>query len=156
MTPPDPLTELRAAVAAGGWRDALALLNARTGHRFTSLYRIDRDALRTLVFFDRADPAAGPPDDIPAEASDCVYVRDAGRPFRVEDALADPRVAGHPKQREVRAYYGAALTDAGGATVGTACHFDTRPAGVSEEAIARLDAFAGLVREHGLPRRGRA
>ena len=104
MMPTDSLNELRIALAEGGVSAAIAILNSRTACRFTSMYRFDRDMLRTLTFYDREDPTAYPPDDIPVEVSYCVYVRDSGQPFHVENSLSDMRLELHSKRSEIQSY----------------------------------------------------
>lgn len=146
--PTDLLDELRIALADGGVPAALALLNSRTACRFTSMYRFDRDMLRTLTFYDRANPTAIPPDDIPVEVSYCVFVRESGRPFRVENSLGDFRVELHPKRLEIQSYVGVPLEDGYGLPVGTLCHFDLQPGAISEETVRLMEDFAKLFREH--------
>ncbi|WP_020472797.1 GAF domain-containing protein [Zavarzinella formosa] len=135
-----------------GPRAALAFLNARTGHRFTSMYRFDGKTLHNLTFYDRADSEAEPPDDIPVEVSYCVYVRDAVKPFCVEDSLGDIRVAGHPKRPEIRAYCGVPLVDENGMIFGTICHFDFQPTPTAEEDVRLMEGFALLLKRHELLR----
>ena len=52
----DELTQVSEALRAGGLHAALALLNARTVHRFTGIYRYDGDTLRNVALFDRFAP----------------------------------------------------------------------------------------------------
>lgn len=149
MSPRDLLLELRKALSEGGARSAIALLNAQTEHRFTSMFRFDGGMLNTVVFYDRADPSARPPDDIPVEASYCVYIRDSEKPFLVEDSLSDLRVEMHPKCQEIRSYYGVPLKDRNGAIFGTLCHFDFQPIPISEETIRLMEEFACLLTQFG-------
>ena len=114
--------------------------------------RFDRDMLRTLTFYDRANPTAIPPDDIPVEASYCVYVRDSGRPFHVENSLSDMRVELHPKRLEIQSYVGVPLEDDNGLPVGTLCHFDFHPVPIPEETVRLMEDFAKLLKEHSAHR----
>lgn len=149
MTEPDTaLQQLRALVRDGNLRGALALLNARTAHRFTSLYRFDDDTLRNVWFFDREHPERETVEDIPVLASYCVFVRDAHSTFRVDDAAADARVAEHPKREQIRAYCGVPLLDSMGRMFGTICHFDFRPLTISDENVALMEALAPLLQRH--------
>src|SRR3954447_20362354 len=102
----EALIELKSAFAKAGVRGAVAFLNSLTGHRFTSLYRFDGDTLRNITFFDRENPDIQTCDDIPVDASYCVFVRDSGAAFMVPDAGRDERVRNHPKRATVQFYCG--------------------------------------------------
>lgn len=142
------LQRLRALMRAGDVRGALALLNARTAHRFTSLYRFDGDTLRNVWFFDCEHPERETVDDIPVLASYCVFVREREATFRVDDADADSRVAGHPKREQIRAYCGVPLLDDMGRMFGTICHFDFRPLAISDENVALMEALAPMLQRY--------
>ncbi len=58
MAETDGLADLLGALESGGLSSALAVLNARTAHRFTSMYRFDGSMLRNLTFYDRENPTA--------------------------------------------------------------------------------------------------
>jgi GAF domain-containing protein len=142
------LRRLRALVRDGDVRGALALLNAGTGHRFTSLYRFDEHTLRNVWFYDCQHPERETVDDIPVLASYCVFVRDAHATFRVHDSGADARVAGHPKREQIRAYCGVPLLDDMGRMFGTICHFDFRPLAISDENVALMEALAPMLQRY--------
>jgi len=142
----DAESRLKVILLRDGIPAALAFLNTTTRHRYTAMHRFDAGTLRTLHFFDRDDPAAGPGDDLPVEATYCVYVRDAGGPFRLDDALTDMRVNGHPKQAEVRAYCGVPLIDEEGKMFGTLCHFDTEPTPTDSETVTLMESFGPFLR----------
>lgn len=115
---------LRRALAAEGLRGALRFISERTQHRFLGVYCFDEPMLRTRGFYDREDPSASPPDDIPIMSSYCVFVREGGATFMVDDAAADERVADHPKRRQLLSYCGVPLLDADGQMFGTVCLYD--------------------------------
>jgi GAF domain-containing protein len=142
------LDELEQTLSEQGMPAAVALLNSHTHCRFTSVYRFDADVLRNITFFDRLNPETDPPDDIPIEASYCVYVRDTRRPFHVADALYDLRVESHPKRQVIHSYYGVPLENELGDTFGTLCHFDVQAVPISEENISLMEAFAKMLRKH--------
>lgn len=144
----DTLQQLRAHVRDSDLRGALALLNAHTAHRFTSLYRFDDETLRNVWFFDREHPERDTCDDIPVLASYCVFVRDGRATFRLEDAYADARVADHPRREEIRAYCGVPLIDDMGRMFGTVCHFDFQPRTISDENVALMEALAPMLRRY--------
>lgn len=139
---------LRALMREGNVRGALALLNARTGHRFTSLYRFDDDTLRNVWFYDCEQPERETIEDIPVLASYCVFVREGQATFRVHDADADARVAEHPKREQIRAYCGVPLLDDMGRMFGTICHFDFRPIAISDENVALMEALAPMLQRY--------
>ena len=110
-----------------------------TEHRFTALYRFDKDSLHNLYFFDRENPAQTSTPDIPVMASYCVFVRNSGHVFSTPDALQDERVRGHPKRHEVQSYVGVPLLDQDGKMFGSVCHFDIRPVAISDESVHLLE-----------------
>ena len=128
-----------------GVRAMLTYLNGLTGHRFTALYRFDRDHLRNVYFFDRNRPLMETCPDIPVMASYCVFVRDSNNTFVTLDSLADERVAGHPKRLEVRSYCGVPLVDDAGRAFGTICHFDALPHPISDQNLELMEAVAALL-----------
>ncbi|GHA81767.1 GAF domain-containing protein [Cognatilysobacter bugurensis] len=144
----DALQRLQALIQTGDVRGALAVLNARTGHRFTALYRFDDDVLRNVWFFDREQPEREAVEAMPVRASYCVFVRDRRATFRVDDADTDDRVADHPKRDQIRAYCGVPLLDDAGRMFGTVCHFDYRPLRISDENIALMEALAPLLQRY--------
>ena len=135
-------SEVKALISAGKLRDALALLNLSTEHRFTALYRFGGDTLHNLILVDRDDPTQTGMGDIPMLASYCVFIRDASRPFDTADSLEDPRVAEHPKRNQIRSYCGVPLMDATGRVYGSLCHFDYRPLPVRPDTIELLEDVA--------------
>jgi GAF domain-containing protein len=138
------LVALHAALG-DGVRAALVELGRRSPYRFTAMYRFDDPALRNLYFVDRDDPAAEAGDDHPVEATYCVYLRDGGEPFLVEDAPGDARLDGHAACERVRAYCGVPLLGEGGRVVGTLCHFDFVPVATDPAALTRATALAALL-----------
>ena len=137
---------LKGLVARGEVRPALALLNSCTEHRFTALYRFDRETLRNMYFYDRENPAVETTDAIPVLASYCVYVRDANATFETTHSRLDPRTEGHDKREQLQAYCGVPLVGEDGRAFGTICHFDFGPRGISPENLALTEDFAGLFR----------
>lgn len=144
----DALQRVRALIHRGDVRGALAVLNARTEHRFTSLYRFDDDVLRNVWFYDREQPELEAIGSMPVRASYCVFVRDQRATFRVDNADTDARVAEHPKREQIRAYCGVPLLDPDGRMFGTVCHFDYRPFAISDENVALMEALAPLLQRH--------
>ncbi len=139
------LPEIKHLVRSGQIRSALALLNSLTEHRFTALYRFDRDTLRNLYFFDRENPAVESTDAIPVLASYCVYVRDTNAAFETTHASQDERVRDHPKRSTLQAYCGVPLVGEDGRSFGSVCHFDFDPRAISPANLELMEAFADLI-----------
>lgn len=141
----EALLELKAAFTRGGVRGAIAFLNSMTPHRFTSLYRFDGPTLQNITFFDRENPNVETCEDIPVEASYCVFVRDLSESFTVQDAERDERVRNHPKQATVQCYCGVPLLDRNGKMFGSICHFDFTPGRISNRDVELLEYMARLL-----------
>jgi GAF domain-containing protein len=142
------ISELEDALARDGVRAALALLNGLTDHRFTALYRFDGEFARNLYFFDRERPSveeAGDMDEIPLTVTYCVYIQETGRPFVIQDALADDRLIDHPSRSRIQAYCGVPLTDADGRTFAAMCHFDFRPVAVDGSHVELMESLGPLL-----------
>lgn len=142
----DSLRQLRRVLTEQDIRAALIFLNGLTEHRFTALYRFDKETLKNLYFFDRENPSQDSAPDIPVMASYCVFVRNHRATFITRDSLQDDRVDGHPKRRELQSYCGVPLRDANGEMFGTICHFDFRPIQISEENVELMEAVAPLIK----------
>ncbi len=136
-------------LARGAVREALIYLNGQSGHRFTSLYLFDGEALHSVEFYDRERPELTRTDDIPIMASYCVFVRDSGGVFHTPDSLADARLAGHPKRPQVRSYCGVPLVDDVGRVFGSVCHFDFSPLPINPVDVELLEALAPALQRFG-------
>jgi len=141
----DPVRDLRAVLDSGGVRAALVELNRAAPYRFTAYYRFDDATARNLYFYDRENPAVEAGDDYPVEASYCVYVRDGGTTFLVEDASEGPVLAGKAVQGQVRAYCGVPVFDRAGRTLGSLCHFDVTPVPADPRCVSHMETLAGLL-----------
>ncbi len=145
---PTALARLREVLRGRGIAAALQYIAERSGHRFIGVYHFDDTMLRTQFFHDRDHPDAGPPADIPVMSSYCVFVRDSGLGFIVEDAPHDRRVDGHAKQSQLLSYCGVPMLDEHGDMFGTACLYDLVPRDVSALDLALLEALGPLISEH--------
>lgn len=153
MTAPDrphlsAVSRLRDVLRGEGVQAALQYIAGHSAHRFVGVYRFDDTMLRTQYFHDRDNPGAGPPADIPIMSSYCVFVRESGQTFAVEDSLADQRVDGHPKQSQLRSYCGVPMLDEHGKMFGTACVYDLVPRAVGTLELALLEALGPLLVQH--------
>lgn len=141
----DSMLQLKAAFTNGGVRGAVAFLNSLTEHRFTSLYQFDGPTLKNITFFDRENPTVESCEDVPVEASYCVFVRDLSARFMVDDAMRDGRVQNHPKKATVQSYCGVPLLDRDGKMFGSICHFDFEPRRISAQDVELLEYMARLL-----------
>jgi GAF domain-containing protein len=141
------MSALRGILRREGIRGVVIYLNGLTQHRFTSLYRFDKDRLENLCFYDRENPAQESTPTIPVLASYCVFVRNSARAFTLPDSLHDERVRGHPKQLEVRSYCGVPLVGEDGRVFGTVCHFDSQLRAITAENVELLEAVATILNE---------
>ncbi|MES2976984.1 MAG: GAF domain-containing protein [Pseudomonadota bacterium] len=156
---PPPLVEdlaqdfavlLEAVLEVDGPHQALRFLNSMTANRCSGLYRFDGGMLTNLQLVDSEDPAVTSAAAVPVDESYCVFVRASGRPFVVDDSLADPRVASHRKRQAIRSYCGVPLSDDEGNTRGTICHFDPEPNRTDSLDLVYLDTFAHMVQRPGV------
>ncbi|MBR8831446.1 MAG: hypothetical protein N5P05_000931 [Chroococcopsis gigantea SAG 12.99] len=133
-----------------GIRAALIFLNGLTEHRFSGLYRFDDDALKNLYFYDRENPTVESSPSVPAMASYCVFVRNSGQRFIMENSLSDERVHDHPAQQEVQSYCGVPLVDRYGQVFGTICHFDLQPRSIALVDVELMEEMSWLLKQKTL------
>lgn len=141
----DARDAFEATVRDVGLHAALGMLNSRTTHRFTGVYRFDPPTLRNLLLFDREAPDEQTGADAPMEETYCSIVGAIGAPFRSGDAGTDSRLTEHPAREAVISYCGVLLRTADGEPYGTLCHFDLVPRGIPEREIPLLSTLAPLV-----------
>ena len=109
-----------------GLRDALEMLNRRTPHRFTGVFRFDGDMLRSVELIDKWDPSVERGEDIPIEKAYCAHLKRTGEPLEVADGRADPRVP-WMNDSPIVSYCGVSIEDEQGRPWGALCHFDLMP-----------------------------
>ncbi|HUH11614.1 MAG TPA: GAF domain-containing protein [Longimicrobiales bacterium] len=122
-----------------GVHAALAFLNARTGHRFTGIYRFDPPILRNVHIYDRTNPTLEVTDDAPLRETYCSVVGSTGAPFATADSQADERLREHPARASTLSYCGVPLHTSDGTHFGTLCHFDLAPRTIRESEIAVME-----------------
>jgi CheY-like chemotaxis protein len=139
--------ELRQLLRARDYRSLLAVLNASTEHRYSSVFRFDEGRLSSLWTYDRANPQSdGFPVELALADSYCIYLHQAVTPLVIEDSLADSRVLRHRRRHEIRSFCGVPLFGGDGSPFGALCHFDHAPRQVSEPVLELLAAVAHLFR----------
>lgn len=141
----DELAVFRQVLHRSGVHAACALLNARTTHRFTGVYRLETPVLRNVYLYDREQPAVPRGEDSTARETYCSIVLASGAAFATADSLADPRLHEHPARDSVRSYFGVPLRRADDSRYGTLCHFDVVPRKIPHEERGLMEAVAPLV-----------
>jgi len=148
LTSPRPeapiAAELRGALSAS-LHAALALLNARSRHRFTGVYRFDGPTLRNVALFDRDHPASQAGDDAPMNETYCSIVGRDRAPFVTADTTMDSRLVDHPARLTVQSYCGVLLRNEDSTPFGSLCHFDLAPVEASNEVLVALLDAAPLI-----------
>ena len=136
--------EVEALLREDGLFGALRALNGTTGHRFTGIYRFERDWVRSIALFDRENPRLRAGTDVPMKETYCSLTPATGS-FQVHDAPADPRLAEHPARDSVLSYCGVHLVDATGRPWGSLCHYDLHPSRAAPGSLAVLEAVRPIV-----------
>ncbi|RYY99498.1 MAG: hypothetical protein EOO24_17325 [Comamonadaceae bacterium] len=140
----DALHAIEKALARSGLHGALKLLNARVPHRFTAVYRLEGNLLRSVdtvdkhLHLDPLDLRA-----VPLKDSFCQFVLRDGL-FLTQDSGRDPRLAGHPYGGVMQCYAGVPITR-DGAMAGSLCHFDLVNHEVADEDYLLLSHAARLM-----------
>lgn len=130
------------AVKQLGLHAGLAILNGRTPHRFTGLYRFEAPMLRNVFLYDREAPSVAVGADAMMEETYCSIVGRIETSFRTGDTRTDSRLAEHPARDSVVSYCGVLLRAGDGSPFGTLCHFDNVPQPVPQREVAVLSTLA--------------
>ena len=128
---------------AHGLRSALALLNRRTPHRFTGLFRFRPPELLNVAIVDSWNENPQELGPAPIEETFCGYASVSGGHFATDDARADSRLLHHPLARHVvQSYCGVTILDKEGQPWGSLCHWDTRPCDLGTRSAEELHLAA--------------
>ena len=141
------LTGVRQTLDSEGLHACLRLLNSRTPHRFTGIYRYDGDVLRNVALYDRFDPVATRGEDVAMTDAYCAIVGATQCPLEFVEARTDGRFA-HKAGSPVVSYCGALIRDEAGRAFGTLCHFDVRACQASGTELTLLEAAAPFLLAH--------
>ncbi len=140
----DQLSQVTEALRSGRLHVALALLNARTVHRFTGVYRYDGATLRNVALFDRFAPDVERGEDAPMVATFCAIVPTVGDSLEVTDGRTDSRFP-WMQDNAVVYYCGVQIRDHAGTPVGTLCHFDLQRCETPSSELPLMGAAAPLL-----------
>lgn len=127
-----------------GLRAALLYLNRRTPHRFTGVFRLDDDMLRSVALVDKWDPAVEHGDDVPLASAYCAHLHRTGETLEVEQGATDPRVP-WMHDSPIVSYCGSVIVDKAGAPWGALCHFDTARCDAKNSDMPLLIAAARII-----------
>ncbi|HEY4559383.1 MAG TPA: hypothetical protein VIG54_01420 [Lysobacter sp.] len=118
---PEVVADLHRVLAGEGIVAALRVMNGRTPHRYTGIYKYTPKILRNLYLVDAFDPDVTRGGDVPNEDAYCVLLRDANRM-----AFAAIQDANYPYKpaSPVVSYCGVLLMRANGQPFGSLCHYD--------------------------------
>ncbi len=122
----------------------LRLLNARTPHRFTGIYRFDPPSLRNMYLVDAFDPQTRKGDDVAMADAYCVIVGERRRSIVFDDARCDPRFTVR-NNSPVVSYCGTLLVTSDGRPFGSLCHYDIRRCEENVNDVAMLEAVGAAV-----------
>ena len=128
-----------------GTNAALKFLNQRVPHRFSAIYRLDKNDLEIVELIDKLDDAATAPlSRVPFSQSFCeIAVRDAG--VKTSNSALDKKLDGLPNQGVLLSYVGLPLMQQAGNLYGTLCHYDTIEQDISDAEFAFLQQAAALM-----------
>ena len=130
---------LLAEIEVGGVEAGLKFLNARTGYRYTAIYRFEGAMMRNIYLYDRQGEAVSDFAKVPLGDSFCQFVMAEGG-FYTPDSSQDERLLGHSYQGVLNAYFGLPLSRKPGTIYGTFCHFDFKPLLIDDSEIEFLQS----------------
>lgn len=115
------IMKLRRALTEQGVIAALRILNARTPHRYTGIYKYTPEVLKSTYLVDAFDPSVVKGSDVPNEDAYCLLLRKERRLAfgRAEDAACAIKLAS-----PVVSYCGVLLIRLNGEPFGSLCHYD--------------------------------
>jgi len=115
------ITKLRRVLTEQGVIAALRVLNARTPHRYTGVYKYTPEILRSIYLVDAFDPSVVKGGDVPNEDAYCILLGNEGKLAfgQVEDATCPIKLAS-----PVVSYCGVLLVRSDGEPFGSLCHYD--------------------------------
>ena len=139
------LDHLEEILNTQGLHSALAFLNQRVSHRFTAIYRLDKNDLEMIELIDkRNDPNTAPLSRVPFLQSFCeVAIRDGS--LVTSNSMLDHRLDARPNQGIITSYVGLPLMQSEGNLYGTLCHYDYDEQSISDDEFAFLQQAAGLI-----------
>lgn len=113
--------KLRRVLDEQGVVAALRVMNSRTPHRYTGIYKYTPEILKNVYLVDAFEPGVTRGGDVPNQDAYCLLLRDASTISfgRVEDAPCPVKLAS-----PVVSYCGVLLYRPSGEPFGSLCHYD--------------------------------
>jgi hypothetical protein len=142
----DQVAVVSQTLKSHGLHAVLKMLNQRTSHRYTGVYRYDGEWLRNVALYDRWHPDLLTGDDAPMHETFCALVPGQGSSLEVQDGSIDERFPSM-QANGVKYYSGTLLRDAAGQPYGTLCHFDLSPCDVATREFPLMEAVGPLIYE---------
>jgi len=137
------LNELLEILAKRGVHETLCILNSRTPHRFTGVYRFDGSVLRNEHLVDQFNPEIRRGDDIPMQHAYCSLLEEAHESVEFADARSDAPV--DKPESPVISYCGVLLRNDNGTPFGSLCHYDVKPCQKRMSDVPLLEALAPAI-----------
>ena len=147
MNSHDPAEQFHAAIEAGGIAKGLEFLNARTGYRYTAIFRFEGTMMRNIWLYDRLGEDGASFATVPFEDSFCQYVI-AEKGFSTSDSGSDARLESHAYRGILNSYVGLPLSREAGSIYGTFCHFDFSPQAVPDNELLFLESVTPELMKH--------
>ena len=130
-----------------GVDSSLEFLNQRVSHRFTAIFRLDKDKLEIIRLIDKLnDSSTAPLSPIPFTNSFCELVMRDGV-VMTSNSVVDKRFDGKFSQGVVIAYVGLPLLQHG-KLFGTLCHIDYNENKIDENEFAFLQTVMGVLSKY--------
>ena len=123
----------------------LKILNQRVSHRFTAIFRLDKDQLKIVQLVDKLDDSlTAPLSPVPFDNSFCELVMRDGA-VMTDNSVDDKRFDGKFSQGVFISYVGLPLVQPGGGLFGSLCHLDYAENKIDEDEFIFLQNIAGVV-----------
>jgi len=149
MSPTRPRTDellltLSRILGEQGVHAVLKVLNGRTPHRYTGIYRYDSPTMRNVHLVDAFNPEVLRGPDVAMGDAYCVMVGDQRRSIVFNDATCDPRFV-YKANSPVVSYCGVLLSTAERVPFGTLCHYDVSRCEENVNDVPLLQAIAPAI-----------
>ena len=140
------LLEFEAALKNEGLIGALRLLNQKTDHQFTGIYRYNGHKLENIALYDRMDASVSQAGHVPLSVTYCSLLKEL-EVLEILDRQSDLR----PEiniNTPVNAYCGILLKDKRGQPFGSLCHWDMVKTDGSQDNINHLNQVSEIILEY--------
>ncbi|QNP48799.1 hypothetical protein [Diaphorobacter aerolatus] len=148
MSSAEALQNLEQVLEQSGIQAGITLLNARVAHRYTCVYQLKGNVLKSLYLCDKLGELTPESlQSVPLEDSFCQFMLRDGI-FATFSSSHDERVDDVKAADAFEAYVGVPLLDRFGDLFGTLCHIDRKALDLSAEEFSILEKSARLISRH--------